>query len=73
MFYNMIDRMKNHNIFSLAVFLYIASALCLSSCISRNSENTSNDEELGDTVPASEFSVVEDTASATVNDTIVKK
>ncbi len=69
----MIDKMKNRNIFSLAVFLYIASALCLSSCISRNSENTSNEEELGDTVPASEFSVVEDTVSAAVNDTIVKK
>ncbi len=69
----MIDKMKNRNIFSLAVFLYIASALCLSSCISRNSENISNDEELGDTVPASEFSVVEDTVSAAVNDTIVKK
>ena len=65
--------MKNRNIFSLAVFLYIASAVCLSSCISRNSDNTPNDEELGDTVPASEFSVVEDTASAAVNDTIVKK
>ena len=61
----------NRNIFSLAVFLYIA--VCLSSCISRNSENASNDEELGDTVPASEFSVVEDTASTTANDTIVKK
>ena len=61
----------NRNIFSLAVFLYIA--VCLSSCISRNSENASNDEELGDTVPASEFSVVEDTASAAANDTIVKK
>ena len=69
----MIDKMKNRNIFFLAVFLYIASALCLSSCISRNSDNTPNDEELGDTVPASEFSVVEDTASAAVNDTIVKK
>ena len=69
----MIDKMKNRNIFSLAVFLYIASAVCLSSCISRNSDNTPNDEELGDTVPASEFSVVEDTASAAVNDTIVKK
>ena len=61
----------NRNIFPLAVFLYIA--VCLSSCISRNSENASSDEELGDTVPASEFSVVEDTASATANDTIVKK
>ena len=69
----MIDRMKNRNIFFWAASLYIASAVCLSSCISRNSENTSNDEELGDTVPASEFSVVEDTASAAVNDTIVKK
>ena len=61
----------NRNIFSLAAFLYIA--VCLSSCISRNSENASSDEELGDTVPASEFSVVEDTASTTANDTIVKK
>ena len=65
--------MKNRNIFPLAVFLNIAIAVCLSSCISRNSENASNDEELGDTVPASEFSVVEDTASTTANDTIVKK
>ena len=65
--------MKNRNIFPLVVFLNIAIAVCLSSCISRNSENVSNDEELGDTVPASEFSVVEDTASATANDTIVKK
>ncbi|MBO4483744.1 MAG: hypothetical protein J5735_08000 [Prevotella sp.] len=65
--------MKNRNIFPLVVFLNISIAVCLSSCISRNSENASNDEELGDTVPASEFSVVEDTASATANDTIVKK
>ena len=65
--------MKNRNIFHLVVFLNIAIVVCLSSCISRNSENASNDEELGDTVPASEFSVVEDTASATANDTIVKK
>ena len=65
--------MMNRNIFPWAVFLNIIIAVCLSSCISRNSENASNDEELGDTVPASEFSVVEDTASAAVNDTIVKK
>ena len=63
----------NRNIFLWAIILNIIIAVCLSSCISRNSENASNDEELGDTVPASEFSVVEDTASATVNDTIVKK
>ena len=69
----MISKMKNCNIFPWAIFLCCAIVVCLSSCISRNSENTSNDEELGDTVPASEFSVVEDTASATVNDTIVKK
>ena len=65
--------MMNRNIFLWAIILNIIIAVCLSSCISRNSENASNDEELGDTVPASEFSVVEDTASATVNDTIVKK
>ena len=65
--------MMNRNIFPWAVFLNIIIAVCLSSCISRNSDNTPNDEELGDTVPASEFSVVEDTASATVNDTIAKK
>ena len=65
--------MMNRNIFPWAVSLNIIIAVCLSSCISRNSENASNDEELGDTVPASEFSVVEDTASATVNDTIAKK
>ena len=65
--------MKNRKIFPWAVFLNITIAVCLSSCISRNSENSSSDEELGDTVPASEFSVVEDTASATANDTIVKK
>jgi len=65
--------MMNRNIFPWAVFLNIIIVVCLSSCISRNSDNTPNDEELGDTVPASEFSVVEDTASATVNDTIVKK
>ena len=68
----MISKMKNCNIFPWAIFLCCAIVVCLSSCISRNSENTSNDEELGDTVPASEFSVVEDTASA-ANDTIVKK
>ena len=65
--------MMNRNIFPWAVSLNIIIAACLSSCISRNSDSTPNDEELGDTVPASEFSVVEDTASATVNDTIVKK
>lgn len=65
--------MMNRNIFPWAVSLNIIITVCLSSCISRNSDNTPNDEELGDTVPASEFSVVEDTASATVNDTIVKK
>ena len=65
--------MMNRNIFPWAVSLNIIIAVCLSSCISRNSDNTPNDEELGDTVPASEFSVVEDTASATVNDTILKK
>lgn len=65
--------MMNRNIFPWAVSLNIIIAVCLSSCISRNSDNTPNDEELGDTVPASEFSVVEDTASATANDTIAKK
>ena len=65
--------MKTRNIIPCAVFLNIVVVVCLSSCISRNSENTPNDEELGDTVPASEFSVVEDTASTTANDTIVKK
>ena len=69
----MISKMKNCNIFPWAIFLCCAIVVCLSSCISGNSENTPTDEELGDTVPASEFSVVEDTASATVNDTIVKK
>ncbi len=65
--------MMNRNIFPWAVFFNIIIAVCLSSCISRNSDNTPNDEELGDTVPASEFSVVEDTASVTANDTIAKK
>lgn len=65
--------MMNRNIFPLAVFFNIIIAVCLSSCISRNSDSTPNDEELGDTVPASEFSVVEDTASVTANDTIAKK
>ena len=65
--------MKNRNIFPWAIILNIIIAVCLSSCISRNSENASNDEELGDTVPASEFSVVEDTTSATANDTIAPK
>lgn len=65
--------MMNRNIFPWAFFFNIIIAVCLSSCISRNSENASNDEELGDTVPASEFSVVEDTASVTANDTIAKK
>ena len=65
--------MKNRNIFPWPFLLCCVIVVCLSSCISRNSDNTPNDEELGDTVPASEFSVVEDTASATVNDTIVKK
>ena len=69
----MISKMKNCNIFPWAIFLCCAIVVCLNSCISRNSDNTSNDEELGDTVPASEFSVVEDTASAAANDTIVKK
>lgn len=65
--------MMNRNIFPWAVFFNIIIAVCLSSCISRNSDSTPNDEELGDTVPASEFSVVEDTASVTANDTIAKK
>ena len=65
--------MMNRNIFPWAVFFNIIIAVCLSSCISRNSDNTPNDEELGDTVPASEFSVVEDTTSVTANDTIAKK
>lgn len=65
--------MMNRNIFPWAVSLNIIIAVCLSSCISRNSDNTPNDEELGDTVPASEFSVVEDTASVIANDTIAKK
>ena len=65
--------MMNRNIFPWAFFFNIIIAVCLSSCISRNSDNTPNDEELGDTVPASEFSVVEDTASVTANDTIARK
>ena len=65
--------MMNRNIFPWAFLLCCVIVVCLSSCISRNSDNTPNDEELGDTVPASEFSVVEDTASVTANDTIAKR
>jgi hypothetical protein len=43
--------------------------VCLGSCGART-ENTNDIDELGDTVPASEFSVVEDTDS-TANDTVV--
>ena len=63
--------MKNRIIFSSVVFFCIAISGCLISCVSRNSYNVSNADELGDTVPASEFQVVEDTVSATVaNDSV---
>ena len=60
--------MMNRNIFTFAAFL--TSAVCLCSCVSRGSDKVSDADELGDTVPASEFSVVEDTDS-TANDTVV--
>lgn len=60
--------MKNRNIFTFAAFL--TSAVCLCSCVSRGSDKVSDADELGDTVPASEFQIVEDTVSATTNDSI---
>ena len=64
--------MKTRILFPFVVVLCVLVGVCLGSCGART-ENTNDIDELGDTVPASEFSVVEDTASAAANDTIVKK
>ena len=60
--------MKKQILFPFVVVLSVIAGVCLGSCGSR-SENTNDIDELGDTVPASEFSVVEDT-DTTVNDTV---
>ena len=56
------------------VYLSLASAFvfCCMSCNSNNADKNVNLDELGDTVPASEFAIVEDTAQASASgDTIV--
>ena len=61
--------MKKHILFSFVVVLCVLAGVCLGSCGART-ENANDIDELGDTVPASEFSVVEDT-DTTANDTVV--
>ena len=61
--------MKKHILFPFAVVLCVLAGVCLGSCGART-ENANDIDELGDTVPASEFSVVEDT-DTTANDTVV--
>ena len=61
--------MKKHILFPFVVVLCVLAGVCLGSCGART-ENANDIDELGDTVPASEFSVVEDT-DTTANDTIV--
>ena len=60
--------MKKHILFPFVVVLCVLAGVCLGSCGART-ENANDIDELGDTVPASEFSVVEDTDS-TANDTV---
>jgi hypothetical protein len=60
--------MKTRILFPFVVVLCVLVGVCLGSCGART-ENTNDIDELGDTVPASEFSVVEDTDS-TANDTV---
>ena len=60
--------MKKHILFPFVVVLCVLAGVCLGSCGART-ENANDIDELGDTVPASEFSVVEDTDS-TENDTV---
>lgn len=60
--------MKTRILFHFMVVLCVLVGVCLGSCGART-ENTNDIDELGDTVPASEFSVVEDTDS-TANDTV---
>ena len=60
--------MKTRILFPFVVVLCVLVGVCLGSCGART-ENTNDIDELGDTVPASEFSVVEDTDS-TENDTV---
>lgn len=64
--------MKNHNIFGL---LFAIALVCgCVSCSFNNSSKVTNTDELGDTVPASEFAIIEDTAHAPVTgDTIAAK
>jgi hypothetical protein len=61
--------MKKHILFPFVVVLCVLAGVCLGSCGART-ENANDIDELGDTVPASEFSVVEDT-DTTANDTVV--
>ena len=61
--------MKKHILFPFVVVLCVLAGVCLGSCGART-ENDNDIDELGDTVPASEFSVVEDT-DTTANDTVV--
>ena len=60
--------MKTRILFPFVVVLCVLIGVCLGSCGART-ENTNDIDELGDTVPASEFSVVEDTDS-TANDAV---
>ena len=61
--------MKKHILFPFVGVLCVLAGVCLGSCGART-ENANDIDELGDTVPASEFSVVEDT-DTTANDTVV--
>lgn len=54
------------------LFLPLAFVCFCVSCNSNNTDKNVNLDELGDTVPASEFAIVEDTAQASASrDTIV--
>ena len=46
---------------------------CVSCSINNSNKNKSVDDELGDTVPASEFEIVEDTAKAPADTIAAKK
>ena len=61
--------MKTRILFPFVVVLCVLVGVCLGSCGART-ENTNDIDELGDTVPASEFQIVEDTVSATANDSV---
>lgn len=67
--------MKNNytSLMSLAMGVVLVCG-CVSCSVNNSNKGTSLDDELGDTVPASEFELVEDTANApAAGDTIVAK